>query len=296
MVRIHPLHISNPSRRSTKVVSVSKFSTPPHDWSSFREQSHHTISKLLMFACHKAVRLNFFLVKWSKFHPFCVAFRDPWVQLSVPGLAQRPVVFIELAKALPDIVENPKSHETNMKQPWFIRFIRFIRFIIIFANSFVMVCHFLVIRPDLDILDCSLGHPACLDNPTGVEWCNSCIILFKKSLGVFRAKKWTCQYQTYDVSRSAKDQVVGTAYKLLQHKVEACSPTQFSNDSIMFHGFLRARGSWIWSTATVTRFTCLCWWTLRTSGVGRTSFRVISSTSFTAARQWSFQMGVGQHD
>ena len=77
------------------------------------------------------------------------------------------------------------------------------------------------------------------------------------------------------------------------------APTNFpmiQYDSIMFHWFLRARGSWIWSTATVTLFTCPCWWTLRTSGVGRTSFRVISSTSFTAARQWSFQMGVGQHD
>ena len=60
--------------------------------------------------------------------------------------------------------------------------------------------------------------------------------------------------------------------------------TFFSN--LMSDSILRwLRGSWIWSTATATLCTCRCSWTLRTSGGGRISFPVISSTSFTAPGQ-----------
>lgn len=118
-------------------------------------------------------------------------------------------------------------------------------------------------------------------------------LFFSKKNWVFRASKinmsisnlWCFKIHQGPNSRNSRSIAPVSYLDKVRLKVELCSPNQFSYDSIMFDRFLRARGSWIWSTATVTLFICPCWWTLRTSGVGRTSFRVISSISFTAARQ-----------
>ena len=135
-----------------------------------------------------------------------MAFRgDSWVQLSVPGLAQRPVVFIELAKALPDMA---LSKTRNPMKQTMVHQIHH-HFFVFFGNS----SSFFVICPDLDIVVLGMPH---VTSQLGLSGATHALFCSNKNW-VFRANKMNMsQYQTYHVSRSTKDQIVGSADQLFK--------------------------------------------------------------------------------